>query len=328
MMLAALGTNKVIHSDLKYYDAGCCGNKQGHTFWSEILWCWLLWEQTRSYILIWNIMMLAALGTNKVIHSDLKYYDAGCFGNKQGHTFWSEILWCWLLWEQTRSYTLIWNIMMLAAVGTNKVIHSDLKYYDAGCFGHKQGHTLWFCSSATLDCKSHLQKYQIAKWYLIWNQWKYPTNSAQQGLKHVALLERVSKQHIKQTKKHKSTFTYLKNFWGRGKKTSATSQIHWNYRLSQKTSKKLVFNTFQGFSKILTLSIKYISKHLQDFILTLWGSDLWNIAVLGLEYSGTIRSIPLLLMPWLLVSPGHQQPWYWLYKNNGSGFHLPVPYRY
>ena len=30
-----------------------------------------------------------------------------------------------------------------------------------------------------------------------------------------------------------------------------------------------------------------------------------------LEYSGMIGSIPGLPMTWLLISPGHQQPWYW-----------------
>ena len=30
------------------------------------------------------------------------------------------------------------------------------------------------------------------------------------------------------------------------------------------------------------------------------------------SYLGLIRSISWLLMPWLLVSPGHLQPWYWL----------------
>ena len=30
------------------------------------------------------------------------------------------------------------------------------------------------------------------------------------------------------------------------------------------------------------------------------------------EYAGRTKSIPWLLMPWLLASPGHQQPWYWL----------------
>ena len=31
-----------------------------------------------------------------------------------------------------------------------------------------------------------------------------------------------------------------------------------------------------------------------------------------------IRSIPWLLMPWLPVSPGHQQSWYWLCRINRS----------
>ena len=31
----------------------------------------------------------------------------------------------------------------------------------------------------------------------------------------------------------------------------------------------------------------------------------------GLSYRGLFRSISRLLMPWLLASPGHQQPWYW-----------------
>ena len=30
------------------------------------------------------------------------------------------------------------------------------------------------------------------------------------------------------------------------------------------------------------------------------------------SYLGLTRSISWLLMPWLLTSPGHQQPWYWL----------------
>ena len=34
----------------------------------------------------------------------------------------------------------------------------------------------------------------------------------------------------------------------------------------------------------------------------------------GLSYLGLTRSISWLLMPWLLTSPGHQQPWYWLYR--------------
>ena len=37
-----------------------------------------------------------------------------------------------------------------------------------------------------------------------------------------------------------------------------------------------------------------------------------GLNVLGLSHLGLTRSISWLLMPWLLSSPGHQQPWYWL----------------
>ena len=37
-----------------------------------------------------------------------------------------------------------------------------------------------------------------------------------------------------------------------------------------------------------------------------------TLNVRGPGYLGLTRSISRLLMPWLLTSPGHQQPWYWL----------------
>ena len=37
-----------------------------------------------------------------------------------------------------------------------------------------------------------------------------------------------------------------------------------------------------------------------------------TLNVRGPSYLGLTRSISWLLMPWLLMSPGHQQPWYWL----------------
>ena len=37
-----------------------------------------------------------------------------------------------------------------------------------------------------------------------------------------------------------------------------------------------------------------------------------TLNVRGPSYLGSTRSISWLLMPWLLTSPGHQQPWYWL----------------
>ena len=37
-----------------------------------------------------------------------------------------------------------------------------------------------------------------------------------------------------------------------------------------------------------------------------------TLNVRGPSYLSLTRSISWLLMPWLLTSPGHQQPWYWL----------------
>ena len=37
-----------------------------------------------------------------------------------------------------------------------------------------------------------------------------------------------------------------------------------------------------------------------------------TLNVWGPSYLGLTRSISWLLMPWLLTSPGHQKPWYWL----------------
>ena len=37
-----------------------------------------------------------------------------------------------------------------------------------------------------------------------------------------------------------------------------------------------------------------------------------TLNVRGPSYLGLTRSISWLLVPWLLTSPGHQQPWYWL----------------
>ena len=36
-----------------------------------------------------------------------------------------------------------------------------------------------------------------------------------------------------------------------------------------------------------------------------------TLNVRGPSYLGLTRSISWLLMPWLITSPGHQQPWYW-----------------
>ena len=39
-------------------------------------------------------------------------------------------------------------------------------------------------------------------------------------------------------------------------------------------------------------------------------------------------SILWLLMPWLLMSPGHQQPWYWLHRIGGSWSSMEKDFNY
>ena len=46
---------------------------------------------------------------------------------------------------------------------------------------------------------------------------------------------------------------------------------------------------------------------------SIWTNAELTLNVRGPSYLGLTRSISWLLMPWLLTSPGHQQPWYWLY---------------
>ena len=57
---------------------------------------------------------------------------------------------------------------------------------------------------------------------------------------------------------------------------------------------------FQIFTKI--------NFHKYSFILC----SILTLNVRGPSYLSLTRSISWLLMPWLLTSPGHQQPWYWL----------------
>ena len=48
----------------------------------------------------------------------------------------------------------------------------------------------------------------------------------------------------------------------------------------------------------------------------------------GSSYLGLTRSVSWLLMPWLLTSPGLQQPWYWLYRICRSCFYLKKDFKY
>ena len=57
----------------------------------------------------------------------------------------------------------------------------------------------------------------------------------------------------------------------------------------------------------------------------------WYILTLnvrGPSYLGLTRSISWLLMPWLLTSPGHQQPWYWLCRLWRAWSYLRKDFKY
>ena len=60
----------------------------------------------------------------------------------------------------------------------------------------------------------------------------------------------------------------------------------------------------------------------------IWMLKRLTLNVQGPSYLGLNRSISWLLMPWLLTSPGHQQPWYWLYSICRSFSYLRNDFKY
>ena len=83
----------------------------------------------------------------------------------------------------------------------------------------------------------------------------------------------------------------------------------------------IVIHTF-SFSK---MHLKISSAKWRPFCLSL---NVLTLLVLKLGHSGRSRSIPWLLMPWLLVSPGHQQPWHWPCRINRSLSSMGKIYNY
>ena len=57
-------------------------------------------------------------------------------------------------------------------------------------------------------------------------------------------------------------------------------------------------------------------------------SYILTLNVRGPSYLGLTRSISWLLMPWLLTSPGHQQPWYWLCRICSSWSYMRKDFKY
>ena len=78
----------------------------------------------------------------------------------------------------------------------------------------------------------------------------------------------------------------------------------------------------------------YTSSHRQTgkraCIIEMTWSYLIGLTLLLLRawYSRWIKSIPWLLMPWLLPAPGHQQPWYWQNGNHWSLFWMGIIFVY
>ena len=58
------------------------------------------------------------------------------------------------------------------------------------------------------------------------------------------------------------------------------------------------------------------------------GHNELTLSMRGPSYLGLTRSISWLLMPWVLMSPGHQQPWYWLYRICTSFSYLRKDFKY
>ena len=89
-----------------------------------------------------------------------------------------------------------------------------------------------------------------------------------------------------------------------------TLLMHWPVCVNMMVSSALAPNRCHGISNspadsiMASYELPYaIRIMLQQLTLNVRG---------GPSYLGLTRSISWLLMPWLLTSPGHQQPWYWL----------------
>ena len=100
-------------------------------------------------------------------------------------------------------------------------------------------------------------------------------------------------------------------------------KLKWNYNKSFTTSILSIFIQIT----LLHGNIKYvIFKYISVidiftiyclFLITTYMGTLLSLVTSQLtpmSYLCLIRLISWLLMPWLLMSPGHQQPWYWLYS--------------
>ena len=88
-------------------------------------------------------------------------------------------------------------------------------------------------------------------------------------------------------------------------------------------------NDYMGTRKCTKFRPVHISSLIAHLINKEYLADgIFTLNVRGRSYLGLTRSISWLLMPWLLTSPGHQQPWYWLYRICRSFSYLSEDFKY
>ena len=95
--------------------------------------------------------------------------------------------------------------------------------------------------------------------------------------------------------------------------------------------------TLQSTLMIIEDNVHHKSSHGSKFIMswywhrnktTLELHNFLTCNVRGPSYLGLAWSISWLLIPWLLTSPGHQQPWYWLCRICRSWSYLRKDFKY
>ena len=67
-------------------------------------------------------------------------------------------------------------------------------------------------------------------------------------------------------------------------------------------------------SRIIQINLTALHLVSNNPVFTVFFLLILTLNVRGPSYLGLTRSISRLLMSWLLTSPGHQQPWYWLWR--------------
>ena len=102
---------------------------------------------------------------------------------------------------------------------------------------------------------------------------------------------------------------------------SVDSEINANTLISGTKLQQLIFWSPMGTRAICCISFVLTDGKIRNktclYLLLTWYSPEFDFSALtlnvrGPSYLGLTRSISWLLMSWLLTSPGHQKPWYWL----------------